>query len=67
MISFRFTLSCHAIALASAEALYERPIKREAKLAQFLLLNWYFLLRTFFGLRFLRIEERLKLLFRFNA
>src|SRR5205823_3843287 len=41
---FRFTLSCHAIAfrlavascegwLASAEALYERRIKREAKLA----------------------------------
>src|SRR5438552_16415853 len=37
--SFRFALSCHAIALASAEALYERRIKREAKLAQFLLLN----------------------------
>src|SRR6266576_4430436 len=42
--SFPFTLSCHAIAsrlavascegwLASAEALYERSIKREAKLA----------------------------------
>src|SRR5436309_12349424 len=30
---FRFTLSCHAIALASAGALYERRIKREAKLA----------------------------------
>lgn len=27
---FRFTLSYHAIALASAEALYERRIKREA-------------------------------------
>jgi hypothetical protein len=31
-----------------ALALYERPIKREAKFAYFLLLNWYFLLRTFF-------------------
>ena len=30
---FRFTLSCHAIALASAEALYERRIKRESKMA----------------------------------
>jgi hypothetical protein len=28
---FRFTLSCHAIALASAEVLYERRIKRQAK------------------------------------
>jgi hypothetical protein len=54
---FRFTLSCHAIAsrlavasregwLASAEALYERRIKREAKLA-----DSYFLIRIlYFGL-----------------
>ena len=54
---FRFTLSCHAIALASAEALYERRIKREANqftvlhpfrlLPYFLILSRSFLLPTF--------------------
>jgi hypothetical protein len=68
-MTFRFTLSCHAIAfrlavascegwLASAEALYKRRFNREAKFAYFLVRNRYFLFRAFFGARFFEHNKR---------